>query len=272
MYPFVYHKATSVEDARKAFADADDAAFLAGGMTLVPTMKQRLAMPSDLVDLNAIASMRGVTVDGDILTIGAMTTHHQVATSSIVQKFAPGLAGLAGTIGDRAVRYRGTLGGSIANNDPAADYPGAVLALSATIVTDRREIAGDDFFTGMFETALDEGELITAVRFAKPIKGAYAKFPNPASRYAIAGVFVAELGDGVRVAVTGAAPTVFRVPAMESALARNFSPEALEGIGVDEQDLNTDIHASAAYRAHLVSVMAGRAVHAALEEGSQSGV
>jgi carbon-monoxide dehydrogenase medium subunit len=230
---------------------------------LLPTLKQRLASPSDLIDLAGIGELQGIAIDGDAVVIGAMTRHADVAASSDVQQKIPALAALAGDIGDRQVRNRGTIGGSIANNDPAADYPAACLALAATIKTNSREIAADDFFTGLFETALEDGEIVTAVRFPTADKAAYMKFKNPASRYAIVGVFVAQAAGGVRVAVTGAgAGGVFRVPEMESKLAANFTAPALEAIAVSPDDLNSDIHASAEYRAHLVGVMARRAVAA----------
>jgi carbon-monoxide dehydrogenase medium subunit len=264
MYDFSYHKAGSVDDAASKLKSADDGQLVAGGMTLIPTLKQRLAQPSDLVDLGGVADLAGIKADGDGVTVGAMTTHATVAESADVQKAIPALAHLASQIGDPHVRHRGTIGGSIANNDPAADYPAACLGLGATIVTSQREIAADDFFQGMFDTALEEGEIITAVRFPKPKRAAYMKFPNPASRYALVGVFVAETSDGVRVAVTGAGQDgVFRVAEMESALASNFAPDAVADIAVPEDDLNSDIHASAEYRAHLITVMAKRAVAAA---------
>lgn len=260
MYAFEYHKPTSVADAASKLAGAEDAKFMAGGMTLIPTLKQRLASPSDVIDLSAIADLKGVKEDGDTMVVGAMTTHGELARSAEIKRRIPGLAHLAGMIGDPQVRNRGTLGGSIANNDPAADYPAALVALGATVITNSREIAAEDFFTGMFETALNDDELIIAIRFPVPEKSGYAKFRNPASRYAVVGVMVAETGDGVRVAVTGAGPSVFRVPAMESALSGNFGADALNGITVPADGLNADMHASAAYRAHLVTVMAKRAV------------
>jgi len=266
MYPFAYHRAGSLEDARdKLRAGGEDALPLAGGMTLIPTLKQRLAMPSDLVDLNRIEGLRRIEDKGEALEVGAMATHNQVAGDETVNTRIPALAHLASRIGDPAVRNRGTLGGSIANNDPAADYPGAVVALGATVVTTEREIAADDFFIDMFETALNVGEIITSVRFPVPKRAAYQKFANPASRYAIVGAFVAETDSGVRVAITGAGPTVFRVSAMEEALARDFRPEAVADIAVPADGLNADIHASAEYRAHLVTVMAKRAVAKAVE-------
>ncbi len=263
MYEFDHRRPGTLADALDALRAADDGTVLAGGQTLLPTLKQRLASPSDLIDLSGIAELQGIAIDGDAVVIGAMTRHADVAASSEVQQKIPALAALAGDIGDRQVRNRGTLGGSVANNDPAADYPAACLALGATIKTSAREIAADDFFTGLFETALEDDEVVTAVRFPAPDKAAYMKFKNPASRYAIVGVFVARTADGVRVAVTGAGDGgVFRVPEMESALAANFTPSALEGIAVPPDDLNSDIHASAEYRAHLVGVMARRAVAA----------
>lgn len=263
MYNFRYQRAASLDDALKAAAAAEDPKFLAGGMTLIPTMKQRLAQPSDLIDLSGIGELAGIRRDGDALVIGAMTRHADVASSEEVKSAIPALAALASHIGDPQVRNRGTLGGSIANADPAADYPAAVVGLNATVKTNQREIAADEFFTGLFETALDEQEVITEVRFPIPEKAAYAKFPNPASRYAVVGVMVSKSKDGVRVAVTGAGPSVFRAEAMEKALSGKFAPEAVAEIKIPEDGLNADIHASAEYRAHLVTVMAKRAVAAA---------
>ena len=263
MYEFDYRRPGSLAEALDMLRAAPEGRLLAGGQTLLPTLKQRLASPSDLIDLAHIAELQGISVDGDAVVIGAMTRHADVAASPEVQANIPALAALAGDIGDRQVRNRGTIGGSIANNDPAADYPAACLALGATISTDSREIVADDFFTGLFETALAEDELVTSARFPAPDKAAYMKFKNPASRYAIVGVFVAKGRDGVRVAVTGAgAGGVFRVPEMESALAADFSAAAIEGIQVPMDDLTSDIHASAEYRAHLIGVMARRAVAA----------
>lgn len=261
MYDFAYHKPSSVADAVAARSGAEDGTYVAGGMTLVPTLKQRLAQPSDLVDLGAIGDLKGISVSGDTVTIGAMTTHGAVAESSDVQSVVPALAKLAGSIGDPQVRNRGTIGGSVANNDPAADYPAACLALGATIKTDKREVPAAEFFTGLFETALDEGEMIVSISFPKPEKAGYQKFINPASRYALVGVFVAKTAGGVKVAVTGAGQDgVFSVPEMESALSANLSADALDGIVVDADMLNSDIHASAEYRSHLITVMAKRAV------------
>ncbi|UUX50023.1 xanthine dehydrogenase family protein subunit M [Nisaea acidiphila] len=261
MYEFEHHKPGSVADAVSALKGADDGKLLAGGQTMIPTLKQRLASPSDLIDLSGVGELKGITVSGNTVTIGAMTKHAEVASSADVKSAIPALAELADNIGDAQVRNMGTIGGSVANNDPAADYPSACLALGATIHTSQREISADDFFTGLFETALAEDEIITKISFPVPSKAAYEKFPNPASRYALVGVFVAQTGGGARVAVTGAGQDgVFRVPEMESALSGNFSADAVSGIKVAEDDLNADIHASAAYRAHLITVMAKRAV------------
>jgi carbon-monoxide dehydrogenase medium subunit len=265
MYQTNYHRASSVQEAVQTMAAATEGKYLSGGMTLIATMRLRLAAPSDLVDLRHIAEMKGITVDGRSVRIGAATTHEEVATSVELRALCPALCGLASHIGDPAVRHMGTIGGSIANNDPAADYPAAMLGLDAMIVTDRREIKAGDFFTGLFETALEEGEIITAVRFDAPAKAAYQKFANPASRYAMAGVFGARRDNGgVRVAVTGAGSSgVFRHPGLEAALSANWSPDAVVNVTVDASDLLTDLHASAAYRANLVKVMTKRAVAAA---------
>lgn len=265
MYATNYHRASSVADAVKLASASDEAKYISGGQTLIPTMKQRLAAPSDIVDLRHVAEMKGISVNGGTVRIGAATTHAEVAASADIKAACPGLAHLAAHIGDPHVRHMGTIGGSIANNDPAADYPAGLMALNATIVTNRRSIGADEFFSGMFETALEDGELITAVEFVRPTKSAYAKFPNPASRYAMTGVFVAGHGDGaVRVAVTGAGSDgVFRHGGMEAALAADFSAGALDSVSVDESNLMSDIHASAAYRANLIKVMAKRAVTAA---------
>jgi len=260
MYNFQYHRPGSLDEAVQALAGAEDGKLMAGGQTLLPTMKQRLAQPSDLIDLNAVGGLSGIERKGGALVIGAMARHAEVAASQAVREAIPALADLAECIGDPQVRNMGTLGGSLANADPAADYPAAVLGLGATVHTSKRSIAADDFFTSMFETALGDDEIITSVSFPVPEKAAYMKFPNPASRYAIVGVFVAKAGDGVRVAVTGAAGSAFRVAEMEQALAARFEPEAVEGIAVPDDEFNEDIHASAEYRAHLVTVMAKRAV------------
>ncbi len=264
MYETQYHKASSTDDAVAKMSAADDGKFVSGGQTLIPTMKQRLAAPSDLIDLRHIDAMKGITVNGNEVTIGAATTHAEVAGSEELASACSGITGLAGHIGDPHVRNMGTIGGSIANNDPAADYPAAMVALNASIMTTKRTIAADDFFTGMFDTALEEDEIITAVSFEAPEKAAYSKFPNPASRYAMAGVFVAQSGGDVRVAVTGAGSDgVFRHSDMEAALASDWSGEAAAGCDVDEGDMLSDLHGDAAYRANLVKVMAKRAVEAA---------
>jgi len=262
MYNFSYQKVSSVADAVDAIKKADDGKFVAGGQTMLPTMKHRLASPSDVIDLGGIDELKGISVDGDTVTIGAMTTHAEVAASSDVQGTIPALANLAGNIGDPAVRNRGTIGGSIANNDPAADYPAAVIGLGATIKTNKREISGDEFFTGMFETALEDDEVITAVLFPKAEASAYMKFENPASRYAIVGVFVAKSGDIVKVGVTGATACAHRGLRLEEALNGNFAAEAVDEVEIPVEKMNSDIHASAEYRAHLVKVMTKRAVEA----------
>jgi aerobic carbon-monoxide dehydrogenase medium subunit len=259
-YPFRYHRAKTLSEAEALLTASPEAKLLAGGQTLIAAMKMRLARPSDLVDISGIRELVFIRADGGALVIGAGTTHYQVAASSDVARTIPALAKLAGGIGDPAVRHVGTLGGSVANNDPAADYPAALVALDAVVKTNRRSVSADDFFTGMFSTALEDGEIVTEISFPVPERAAYQKFRNPASRYAMAGVFVAKAGTGVRVAVTGAGACVFRVPAMEAALARKFSPEALASVAIDPGGLNSDIHASAEYRAHLVTVMAKRAV------------
>jgi carbon-monoxide dehydrogenase medium subunit len=262
MYDFAYQKPTSVADAVKLLGDPEAKA-LAGGQTLIPVLKQRLNKPSVVVDLSRLG-LAGITVAGGTVTIGAMTPHAAVATSAEIAKAIPALAKLAGEIGDPAVRHRGTIGGSLANNDPTADYPAAVLALGATVKTNKREIAADDYFQGMFTTALQPGEIITAVVFPVPEKAGYEKFRNPASRYAMVGVFVAKGPKGVRVTVTGAGQNgVFRQTAFEQALAKSWSADALKGIAVSADGLNADIHGSAEYRAHLVGVIARRAVAAA---------
>jgi carbon-monoxide dehydrogenase medium subunit len=262
MYDFEYHKPGAVADAVKALGADAEAKALAGGMTFIPVLKQRLAKPSAVVDLAGLG-LTGIRREGNALVIKAMTTHREVATSSEVAHAIPALATLAGNIGDRQVRYRGTIGGSIANNDPSACYPSAVLALGATIVTTKRSIPAAEYFQGMFTTALEPDELITEVSFPIPEMAAYAKFPNPASRYAMVGVFVAKTAQGARVAVTGAGSDgVFRHKAMEAALDRSFTADALKDVTTPADSLNGDIHGSAAYRAHLVGVMARRAVMA----------
>lgn len=260
MYEFNYHRPSSLEEARGLLERNGEAMLLAGGMTLLPTMKLRLARPSDLVDLSQIGELARIEDAKSSVVIGATTRHVEVARSEIVRKRIPALAELAGHIGDAQVRNRGTIGGSLANSDPAADYPAAVLGLAGTVRTDRREIAADDYFRGLFETALEPGEIVVSVRFPVPKRAAYAKFPNPASRYAIVGVMVAETAEAIRVAVTGAGPCAFRAGAFEDALRRKFAPESLEGLAVEPDELNDDLHASPEYRAHLVQVMARRAV------------
>ncbi len=263
MHAFEYSAPSSVNDAVAALSN-EDAKVLAGGQTLLPTMKQRLAAPSALIDLSKIAGLAGIAREGDLIVIGAMTRHADVASDATVQAAIPALAHLAAGIGDPAVRHRGTIGGSLANNDPAADYPAAALALGATIVTNKREIAADAYFTGMFETALEDNEIIVKVKFPVPEKAAYQKFRNPASRYAMAGVFVARTKAGVRVAVTGAGSGgVYRDMAMETALTANFAADAIKGIKVDPGLMISDMHGDAEYRANLVGVMARRAVASA---------
>lgn len=261
MYETQYHRATSIDDAAAKMGASDDAKFVSGGMTLIPTMKQRLAAPSDLIDLRHIDAMKGIKVEDNKVTIGAGTTHAEVASSADLAKACPAIANLASHIGDPHVRHMGTIGGSISNNDPAADYPAAMIGLDAEITTNKRTIAAGDFFVGMFETALEEDEIVTSVSFTAPSKAAYAKFPNPASRYAMAGVFVAQGDNGTRVAVTGAGSDgVFRHEAMEAALAANWSADALADCTTDESDMLSDLHGNGAYRANLVKVMAKKAV------------
>jgi carbon-monoxide dehydrogenase medium subunit len=263
MKSFAFHRPNTIPELSVLLGDADSVP-LAGGMTLLPTIKQRLAAPAALIDLSKISQLFGLSVKDDVLTIGAMTRHVEVAESEVVRSHIPLLAGLAAGIGDPAVRNRGTIGGSVANNDPSADYPAAVLALDATVVTDRREIAADAFFRGLFETALQPGEIITALRFPVPSAGGYAKFKSPASRYAVVGVCVAKQAGQIRVAVTGAGPGVFRVAEMEAALEGSFTPDAIAAIKIGAENLSSDIHADAEFRAHLVTVMAKKAVTAAL--------
>lgn len=265
MYSFDYQRPASIAEAASLAAASDDAVYLAGGMTLLPTLKQRLAHPSAVVDLGRVGELKGVSQHSGAIGIGAMTTHADVSTSAVVKSAIPALAKLAGNIGDPHVRNRGTIGGSLANNDPAADYPAAVLALGAVITTNKREINADDFFAGLFSTVLEPGEVITGVGFPVPQKAGYAKFEQRASRYALVGVFVAKTASGVRVAVTGAGSGgVFRVPAIEQALASSFTPAAAKVVSVAAGDLMGDLHGSAEYRAALIPVMAARAVEAAL--------
>jgi carbon-monoxide dehydrogenase medium subunit len=260
MRDFNYHRPADLKAATAKLKGASEAKLLAGGMTLLPVLKQRLAAPSDLIDLGGIAELRGIRLDGKEVVIGAMTPHAVVAGSVEVRKVIPALADLAEGIADPAVRNRGTIGGSIANADPAADYPAGVVGLDATIETSERRIAADKFFTGLYSTALGPVEIVTAARFKVPERARYLKFRHPASGFAVVGVMVAKFGDGVRVAVTGAGPSVFRVPAMEAALGKQFSADAIAGIAVDPGDLMSDIHFSADYRAHLTAVLAKRAV------------
>ncbi|MDB5415584.1 MAG: xanthine dehydrogenase family protein subunit [Rubritepida sp.] len=263
MYDFAYHKPSSLAAAVSLLSADPDAKFISGGQTLLPALKHRLNKPTSVVDLTGIAEMRGIRREGNKLVIGALTKHVEVATSAEVKAAIPALAQMAATIGDTQVRNRGTMGGSVANNDPAADYPAAVLGLGATIVTSKRKIAADDFFVSMFTTALEVDELLVAVEFPIPEKAGYAKMRNPASRYVMAGAFVSKGPMGLRVAINGAAACVFRQTDMEAALASNWSPEAAAGVKQSADEMNGDIHGSAEYRAHLVSVMAKRAVIAA---------
>jgi aerobic carbon-monoxide dehydrogenase medium subunit len=265
MYETTYHRPSSVDEAAALFAKGSESKYLAGGHTLIPVMKQRLASPSDVIDLAKIKELVGIEPSGDGIVIKAATTHYDVAQSGIVKKAIPALAYLASLIGDPAVRHRGTIGGSIANNDPAADYPAALVALDATVKTNKRNIKAGDFFKGLFTTALEDGEIITAVSFPVTDKAGYAKFPHPASRFALTGVFVAKSpGGDIRVAATGASQNgVMRVPAIEAALKANWSASALDGVKISADGLMSDIHGSSDYRANLIKVMAQRAVIAA---------
>ncbi len=260
MYSFAYVKAQSLKEVGAFLKANPEARPLAGGMTLIPTLKARLAQPSHLVDISALEELKGIEVQGSTLVIGAGTRHNDVARDEKVRKAIPALAELAGRIGDPAVRNLGTIGGSVANNDPAADYPAGVLGLGAKIVTDRREIAADDYFQGMFATALDAGEIIVRIAFPVPKRAAYEKFAHPASGYAMTGVFVAETADGIRVAVTGAGPGVFRWKEAEAALGKKLAVESVAGLRMAPADLNQDIHGSREYRANLVNVLTKRAV------------
>jgi carbon-monoxide dehydrogenase medium subunit len=263
MHHVHYHRPASVAEAVKLMGEHPDDKVLAGGQSTLPSMKLGLTAPEGFIDLAGIGELKGIRVDSGTVVIGAMTTHHAVATSKDVQTMIPALASLAGGIGDRAVRNRGTIGGSLANSDPAACYPAAVLGLGATIRTNSRSIAADDWFKGLYETALAPGELITAVSFPKPEKAAWIKFKQPASRFSIVGVFVAKTAGGVRVAVTGAGPCAFRVKALEDRLHARFAPESCDGVAIPADGLNSDLHGSAEYRAHLIGVLAKRAVAAA---------
>tara|TARA_Y100000385_G_scaffold106815_1_gene110788 strand:+ start:1372 stop:2166 length:795 start_codon:yes stop_codon:yes gene_type:complete len=260
MYNFNYHCPSSLQEAESLYAKSEDPMFLAGGHTLLPTMKQRLNAPTDLIDLAGLTELAGISREGDVLQIGAYTRHADVAASELVQAAIPALAKLARGIGDTQVRNRGTIGGSVANNDPAADYPAALLGLGATVVTTKRAVPADEFFVDMFETVLEEGEIITAVTF--PVKGdaEYIKFANPASRYATVGVFINRHNDGVRVAITGAASSVFRCSEYEAALSSSFTESALEGITLRTDNFNEDLHASVDYRANLCAVIAKRVI------------
>lgn len=262
-YPFTYHRPKSLADAQALLQKSSDAQLIAGGQTLIAAMKMRLANPSDLIDISGLKELSYIRVGASAVTIGATATHAEVAELPEIKRALPALAELAYLIGDPAVRHKGTIGGSIANNDPAADYPAAAVGLNATIKTTQRSIAADDFFTGMFATALNNGEIVTEISFPLAERAGYTKFRNPASRYAMAGVFVAKTKTDVRVAVTGAGSCVFRQTEMESALAKNFSPNAIASIKIDASQLNSDIHGSAEYRANLISVLAKRAVAAA---------
>lgn len=264
MNSFTYHRPTRIEEASKILSEAPEGKFLAGGMTLLPTLKQRLANPSDLIDLSDIEELRTIHAETNGLTLGAMVTHDEVAHHPDVLRIIPALTQLAGEIGDPQVRNRGTIGGSLANNDPAADYPAAVLALNATIKTNKRSIEADAYFKGLFDTALEIGEMILAIHFPKPDKAGYCKFPQPASRFALVGVFVAKTANQVRVAITGAGSDgVFRSRELEEALTKNFSPEAARAVRISTSNLSNDLHGDAEYRAHLIPVLAGRAVASA---------
>jgi len=266
MHAFHYHRPSSTKDALALVGKKDEARYLAGGQSLVQAMKLRLSSPSDLIDLGTIKDLAGIKVSGNAVEIGAMTRHADVAASAEVKKAIPSLAAMAELIGDRQVRHMGTIGGSLANSDPAADYPAAVLALNATITTNKRKIEADKYFKGLYETALEPGELITSVSFQVPKRGAYMKFRNPASRFALVGVYVADFGGGkVRVGVTGAGASAFRQADMEKALSAKFAPDAVASIKVKADALNNDLHASPEYRAHLITVMAKRAVEQALK-------
>ncbi|MFK7853528.1 MAG: xanthine dehydrogenase family protein subunit M [Granulosicoccus sp.] len=262
MHEFVYREMNDIEQAVAEAQRDEDAVFLAGGMTLLPTLKQRLAQPSQLLDLGPIKALAGIEQHENNIVVGAGTSHADVARSELVRQFIPVLSTLALSIGDPQVRNRGTLGGSIANADPAADYPAAVVALNATICTHNREISAENFFVDLFETALEEGELVTAVRFPCPKRAAYASFRNPASRYAIVGVCVVDTGDSVRIGVTGAAESVFRWRECELALAQGTDVQAIGDLALPATNINDDIHASADYRAHLVRVMTAKAINA----------
>ncbi len=260
MYSFRFHRASSAEDATAAYASMGDASFLAGGQTLLASLKLRLAQPDTLIDLGRIAELRGIRSSAGRLTIGSMTTHAEVQSSSLVLATIPALAHLAGCIGDPMIRHQGTMGGSLANNDPAADWPAALLALDGVVVTNKRRIEAADFFLGLFTTALEPGELILSVELAVPTRCAYVKFKHPASRFAIVGVMVSDFSGETRVAVTGAAATAFRSGAFEQALNASFKSEVLGGVALDVSEFNGDLQATPAYRGQLMRVMAQRAV------------
>ncbi len=262
MYSFNYHRPTNLDDAAKLRADSEDAVFLAGGQTLIPTLKQRLAAPTDVIDLGGVEGLVGIDVDAKRVIIGAMTRHADVARSSALRKVLPVLCDLAGQIGDAQVRNRGTIGGSIANSDPAADYPAAVIGLGATLQTNKRTIAAADYFKDLFETALEPGEIVRSIEFPVPKRAAYCKFPNPASRYAVAGVLIADFAGTIRVGVTGAGPCAFRALNLEQALNSKLTPSAVDAVEIDYERFNSDLHATAEFRANLVRVMARRAVAA----------
>jgi carbon-monoxide dehydrogenase medium subunit len=262
MYQFNYHQPSSLAEAREIFSNAEDPAYLSGGQTLIATLKQRLASPSDLIDLSGIAEMSGIEVSRTSVIIGGFVRHADVANSAEIKAAIPALAHLAGLIGDAQVRNRGTIGGSVANSDPAADYPAAVVALKATVYTDQRLIPGDEFFSDLFETALEPGELVRCIEFSMPTRCAYSKFPNPASRYAVVGVMVADFDGDIQVGITGAGACAFRHSGLEAALNKDLSGEACDSAAIDFSDFNTDLHASAEYRGQLVKVMAKRAVAA----------
>jgi len=265
MYQTTYHRPSSVDEAAALFAKGSDSKYLAGGHTLIPVMKQRLASPSDVIDLSKIKELVGIALSGDALIIKAATTYFDILRSADAKKAIPALVHLVSVLGDPQVRYRGTIGGSIANNDPAADFPAAVVALDATVKTNKRSISADDFFKGLFATALEDGEIITAISFPIPAKAGYSKMRHPASRFALTAVFVTKTKSGdVRAAATGASQNgVMRVPAIEAALKANWSPGALDNVRISADDLLTDIHGSSSYRANLIKVMAQRAVTAA---------
>jgi carbon-monoxide dehydrogenase medium subunit len=260
MYQFNYHKPSTVEEAISLFNGSDDGFYLSGGQTLIPTLKQHLAAPTDVIDLSSIGGLHGVSVDAGVVRVGAFTRHAEVAGHPEIRQTLPVLSDLAAQIGDAQVRNLGTMGGSIANSDPAADYPAAVIGLGATIHTGSRAISGDDYFKDLFETALEPGEIITSIDYPVPDRAAYRKFPNPASRYAVVGVLIADFGGAIRVGVTGAGPCAFRATGIEEVLNENLTADALQALEVPDAGFNSDLHASAEYRAHLVKVMAGRAV------------